>query len=72
MTAQQENAPNQPQPDRYYSEYIHLPADEDSAGELLRGVFNERKARDWKLLSAIKNPSGDALRLEWDTLGSSK
>ena len=70
MTAQQENTPGQPHPERYYSEYIHLPADEDSANEVLHGVFNERTSRGWKLISAIKVPGGDALLLEWDTLGS--
>jgi hypothetical protein len=68
LAAQQENVPDQPHPERYYSEYIHLPADEDSAGVLLRGVFNERSGRGWKLMSAVKVPSGDALLVEWDTL----
>ncbi len=72
MAAQQENAPDQPHPERYYSEYIHLPADEEEAArETLRGVINERSNRGWKLISAIKVPSGDALLLEWDTFGSS-
>jgi hypothetical protein len=70
LAPQQENAPDQPQPERYYSEYIHLPADEDAARMILRGVFNERTGRGWKLISATKEPSGDALWLEWDTLGS--
>lgn len=69
MTAQQENAPDRPHPDRYYSEHIHLPADEHAAREILRGAINERKAWGWKLISAIKEPSGDVLLLEWDALG---
>lgn len=69
LAAQQENAHDRPQPERYYSEYIRLPADEEAAHETLRGAINERKARGWKLISAIKEPSGDVLLLEWDTLG---
>lgn len=68
--AQQENDPSQPQSDRYYREYTRLPADEDAADEILRGIFYERTSRGWQLISAIKEPSGDALLLEWDTLGS--
>ncbi len=64
--AQQENVPNQPQPERYYSEYIPLAVKDDA----LRGVITERQAWGWKLISALKTPSGDALRLEWDTSGS--
>ncbi len=67
--AQQENGPSQPQPDHYYREYIRLPADEDVVDEILRGVFYERTSRGWQLISAIKEPSGDALLLEWNTLG---
>jgi hypothetical protein len=70
LAAQHENAPDQPQPERYYREYITLPADEDSARGLLRGSFYERTSRGWQLISAIKEPSGDVLLLEWDTLGS--
>lgn len=66
--AQQENGPSQAQPERYYSEYIPLPVKEDA----LREVINERQAWGWKLISALKTPSGDALLLEWDTLGSFK
>ncbi len=68
--AQREDSHNQPQPERYYSEYIPLPAKEDASRETLRGVINERQAWGWKLISAVKVPSGDALQLEWDTSGS--
>jgi hypothetical protein len=70
LAAQQENASNQPQPERYFSEYIHLPADEEAACVVLRGAINERSSRGWKLISATKEPSGAALLLEWDNLGS--
>jgi hypothetical protein len=72
LAPQQENAPDQPQPERYYSEYIHLPVDEDLAHVTLRGIFYARSTRGWKLVSATKEPSADVLRLEWDTLGASK
>jgi hypothetical protein len=68
VTAQHENAPNQPQPERYYSEHVLLPAAEDAVGVSLRRVYNERKGRGWKLISATKEPCGDALLLAWDTL----
>ena len=42
LTAQQENAPNEPQPQGYYSEHMPLPSDKGSAVVILRGVFNER------------------------------
>ena len=67
--AQRENAPDQPPPQRYYSEYIHLPADKDAARVVLRGAINEKSSRGWKLISATKEPDGDALLLEWSTLG---
>ncbi|MDP9487520.1 MAG: hypothetical protein M3Q49_17340 [Actinomycetota bacterium] len=72
MAGQQENAPDRLRPERYYSEYIRLPADDNGRASLifLRGVFDERSRRGWKLVSASKEPSGDALLLllEWDTL----
>ncbi len=72
LAAQQENAADRPEAERYYSEYVHLPADKDLAHVTLRGIFNARATRGWKLVSATKEPSGDVLRLEWDTLGASK
>ncbi len=70
--AQEPNAPNQPQPERFYSEYIQLPADLDSVHAAFRRVIYERRSRGWKLISALKAPGGDSdvLLLEWDTLGS--
>lgn len=68
LTAPQENAPYQPQPERYCGECIHLPADQEAARVVLRRVFKERSRCGWKLASATKKPSGDALLLEWDTL----
>jgi hypothetical protein len=69
LAAQQENAPNQPRPQRYYREYIHLPAIDDSTRIMLRRVFNEKSSRDWKLISATSRPIDNTLRLECDTLG---
>ena len=69
MAAQQENAPNQPRPQRYYSEYIHLAAIDDSTRIMLRRVFDEKSSRGWKLISATRRPIDNTLRLEWDTLG---
>lgn len=62
MVEQQDNTPAQPQPERYYSEYIRLAADNVST----RAIINERSSRGWKLLSAIQESSGDVLLIEWD------
>jgi hypothetical protein len=71
--AQEPNAPNQPQPERYYSECIQLPADVDSVQAAFRRIIYERRGRGWKLISALMAPGGDSdvlLLVEWDTLGS--
>jgi hypothetical protein len=70
LTAQQENAPDRLQAERYYREHIRLPADKEAARVVLHGIFNERSGRGWKLKSATKEPSGGVLLLEWDTLGA--
>ena len=70
MAAKQENTPDQSHLERYYSEYIRLPADKDSVDRILREVINERSSRGWKLISATKGPDGDWLLIEWDTSGS--
>ena len=70
MAPEQVNAPDQWPPERYYGEYIRLPADQDSMSAILYETFNERQARGWKLISATKEPDGDWLLMEWDTSGS--
>ena len=70
MAGKQENTFDQLHPERYYSEHIPLAADQNSMRAILYEVFNERKARGWKLISATKDPDGDWLLMEWDTSGS--
>jgi hypothetical protein len=67
---EQENTPEHSHPERYYSEYLLLCADQDSMSPILHEVFNERQAWGWKLISATKEPDGDWLLMEWDTSGS--
>jgi hypothetical protein len=70
LAAQQGNAPDRPQAERHYREHVRLPADGEGARVVLRGVINERSSHGWKLISATKELSGDALLLECNTLGS--
>ncbi len=58
------------QSERYRDLCVRLPADEDAASALLRGVFAEGASRGWKLLSAIKRSEADVLLVTWDTSGS--
>ena len=70
MRGEQENTPDQAHPERYYSEYIRLAADNASMRAILYEVCNERKARGWKLISATKEPKGDWLVMVWDKSGA--
>jgi hypothetical protein len=36
----------------------------------LREVLAQGASRDWKLISATKEPDGDVLLVTWDTSGS--
>jgi len=67
MTEQQRKASHRPTAERYYAEYVRLPAAEGSARAALREAINERMASGWKLFSATKEPSGGVLLLKWDT-----
>ena len=66
-TSVSENTPQRPEHERYYSECVRLPAEKDPAQVILRGVINERSGRGWRLISATREPSGDAILLVWDT-----
>ena len=70
MREEEENTPDESHPERYYSEYLRLAADQDSMIAILYEVFNERQAWGWKLISATKEPCGDWLLMEWDTSGA--
>jgi hypothetical protein len=69
MAEQQRKAPGRPAAERYYAEYIRLPAAEGSAEVALQEAINEKTKRSWKLISMAQEPSGDGLFLVWDTSG---
>ena len=69
MAEQQRKAPGRPAAERYYAEYIRLPAAEGSAEVALQEAINEKAKRSWKLISMAQEPSGDGLFLVWDTSG---
>ncbi len=62
-------APDRPAAERYYAEYVGLPAAGSSAEVALREAINEKAKQSWKLVSMAKEPSGDGLFLVWDTSG---
>ncbi len=69
MVEQQRKAPGRPAAERYYAEYIRLPAAEGSAEVALQEAINEKAKQSWKLISMAQEPSGDGLFLVWDTSG---
>jgi hypothetical protein len=69
MAEQQRKAPGRPAAERYYAEYIRLPAAEGSAEVALQEAINEKAKQSWKLISMAQEPSGDGLFLVWDTSG---
>jgi hypothetical protein len=69
MTEQQRKAPNRPAAERYYAEYVSLPAAEGSVEATLQAAINEGTKRSWKLVTTAKAPSGNGLFLVWDTSG---
>lgn len=69
MAEQQRKAPDRPAAERYYAEYVGLPATGGSAEVALQEAINEKAMRGWKLISVTKEPGGDGLFLVWDTSG---
>jgi hypothetical protein len=55
--------------ERYRDELVRLPAQEDAASALLREVLAGGANRGWKLVSALREPDGEAFLLTWDTSG---
>jgi hypothetical protein len=54
----------------YYDERVRLPAEEDARLAFLRGVVDEGASRGWKLISALREPDGEALLLTWEDPGA--
>ena len=69
MAEQQRKAPDRPVAERYYAEYVRLPATEDSAQAALQEAINQKSNRRWQLISVTQNPTSEGLFLVWDTSG---
>ena len=54
MAEQQRKAPDRPVAERYYAEYVRLPATEGSAQAALQEVLNEKAKRSWQLISVTQ------------------
>ena len=52
--------------ERYYDERVRLPEEEDAASALLREVLAGGASRGWKLISALREPDGEAFVLTWE------
>ena len=53
------------QSERYHDLSVRLPAEEAAASALLREVLAEGASRGWKLISALREPDGEAFVLTW-------
>ncbi len=62
--------PSRPE-ERYRDERVRLPAEADAASALLREVLAGGASRGWKLVSALREPDGEAVLLTWDGSGAS-
>jgi hypothetical protein len=69
MTEKQRKAPNRPAAERYYAEYVGLPAADGSAEVALQEAINEGARQSWNLIGLAKAPGDDGLFLVWDTSG---
>ena len=69
MAEQQRKVPDRPVAERYYAEYVGLPATEGSAQAALQEAINEKAKRSWQLISVTQNPPSQGLFLVWDTSG---
>jgi hypothetical protein len=69
VAEQQRKAPDRPAAERYYAEYVGLPAARGSAEVTLQEAINEKAMRSWKLISVTKAPGDDGLFLVWDASG---
>ena len=61
--------PSRPE-ERYRDERVRLPAEEDAASALLREVLAGGASRGWKLVSALREPDGEAFVLTWEDPGA--
>ena len=66
MAEEQPYFSNQPPAERCYIEHVQISLDDDGEYALLREAITQKLRRGWRLVSMIKDPSGDCVRLEWD------
>ena len=70
MAERQRKAPNRPAAERYFVQHLSLSAAEGSTDAvLLQEAINQGAEASWKLVSMVKEPSGEGLFLVWDTSG---
>jgi hypothetical protein len=67
---EQTNISDRPSAERYYTEHVRISPNDDGDNELLRADVNEKLRWGWRLVSMIKDPSGDSVELVWDTAGA--
>jgi hypothetical protein len=67
VAEEQPDFSNRPPAERCYIQHVQISLDEDSDNALLREAITQKLGRGWRLVSMIKAPSGDSVRLEWDT-----
>ena len=67
MAEEQPYFSNQPPAERCYIEHVQISLDDDGEYARLEEAMTQKLGRGWRLVSMIKLPSGDSLRLEWDT-----
>ena len=58
------------QSERYRDLRVWLPAEKDAASALLREALAEGASRGWKLISALREPDGEAFVLTWEDPGA--
>ena len=70
MTEHQREAPDRPEPERYYVQYSSLDAGPEGSTEAaLQEALNEGARQSWKLIGVMKDPASEGVFLVWDTTG---
>ena len=70
MTEHQGGAPDRPEAERYYAEYVGMsPGPEGTAVAALQVALNQRARQNWKLIGVTQDPTSRGLILVWDTSG---
>jgi hypothetical protein len=68
----QTTLPNRSPAERYYTEYVRISSNDESAyDELLIADAFQKLQRGWRLISITRDSGGDSVELVWDTSGAS-